>query len=158
MGRQGYVSCVYARWVRPYDLVVVQKMRLKGTTYHELAALTGSKGFAEIGYNTTASFWEGGRVVIRLHQSNIAMLMSSGIVAIRHCDFPTATTFDRLKQLVPPRWRISSRGGYPVAWFDSPESDLIIQTPIAPYDWLLLYNRSYKYSTERYPDWEGAPD
>ena len=161
MGRQDYIPHTHGRRGWPHGLVVVQEMsKLKGTTYYELAALTGSKGFADIGYNTTATFWENGRVVIKLHHSNIAMVMSSGVVAIRHCDWPTTITMDRLRQLVPTGWRISNRERSPIAYCvnpDSPES-ILTQTPIAPYDWLLLYNRSYKYSIKRYPDWERAPD
>jgi len=73
-------------------------------------------------------------ISVTLHGNEIARMYPNGNVAIRHCGYPTSTTFDRLNRLVPLGWRASRVDGKPLAKYVVPT----VACPIPGTAYLLL--------------------
>lgn len=98
------------------------------TTYNNLVdAISATRnGVAKLANNTTAerwcsalvgqsavAMWMEDAVLIRLHGHGIVVIKDDGRVFVRHCGYPTVTTFDRIKRFLPRGWTCSRSGGDP---------------------------------------------
>jgi len=77
--------------------------------------------------NTTARLDTLGMVpviIISLHGHDIVRMYRNDNVQVRHCGYPTVTTFDRIKRFLPARFSVTRQGGNPRLlldgqWFDN---------------------------------------
>lgn len=52
-------------------------------------------------------------VLITLHGHAIVRMYPGGTVQVRHCGYPTVTTFDRIKRFLPAGFGCTRQGGNP---------------------------------------------
>lgn len=71
-------------------------------------------------------------VTITLHGSHIITLYDTDLVGVRTCGWPTSTTVDRIRQVLPAGWSVSLRGRDAMARYGKGA------TPINCFGWLIL--------------------
>jgi hypothetical protein len=86
------------------------------TTYSGIVALIRGRKSDSVTLcnNTVATWWpESDMVTITLHGHCIIRLFADGRTEVRHCGWPTVTTFDRIKRFLPYGWTATCQGGRP---------------------------------------------
>lgn len=86
------------------------------TTFDSIVAAMRGKDYVTLCNNTRAFLTDDMGfpvVIITLHGHAIVRMYAGGTVQVRHCGYPTVTTFDRIKRFLPNGFTCTRQGGDP---------------------------------------------
>jgi hypothetical protein len=86
------------------------------TTFASIVEAMRGKDHVALCNNTVAYLTNEGEspvVIVALHGHAIVRIWNNGTVDVRHCGYPTVTTFDRIKRFLPTGYTATRQGGDP---------------------------------------------